>query len=358
MVKEIYHTMRKDTLISIIVPVYNESAGLTAFHKALTKVIDKLPYQFEVIFVDDGSKDTSLEVLQELAKKDSRIRIVEFARNFGKELATTAGLHSAQGNAALMIDADLQHPVELIKEFIKKWDAGADVVVGLRDGRKKDSLGKRFASKTFYKILSALADVDITPNATDFRIVDRAVIDHFNRFTERNRMTRGLLDWLGFHREFITYQEKERHFGAASQSLIKLIKLAINSFISNSLLPLRVAGYLGVIITLFSVPLGLFIFVEKYVLKESMGFHFSGSVILVVVLLFLVGIILMSLGLIALYIANIHTEVTGRPLYVIRRHYTERKPQADQEEAKTRKTARRISPAIASRARKVPPIKK
>lgn len=358
--------MRKDTLISIIVPVFNEAEGLPTFHKALTKKIDKLPYQFELLFVDDGSSDDSLQVLEKLADQDPRIRVIEFARNFGKELATSAGLHSAKGDAALMIDADLQHPVELIKDFIKKWEDGADVVVGIREGDTHDSMPKRLASKTFYKLLSAMAEVDITPNATDFRIVDRVVVDHFKRFTERGRMTRGLIDWLGFKREFITFEANERQFGTAGYSLIKLFKLAINSFISNSLMPLRVAGYLGVLIILLSTPLGLFIFFEKYLLHNALGIVFSGSAILMVILMFLVGIILVSLGLIALYIANIHIEVVGRPLYVVRSEFAKftrrrgsRSVLIEEEKSKSRKRRRAsAAPAIASRIRPAPAKKK
>src|SRR2546429_3709486 len=146
--------MPRRKLISIIIPVYNESAGLPAFHKALTKVTDRLPYNFEIIFIDDGSRDNSIEVLHRIGRSDPRIRIIEFARNFGKELATTAGLNNCNGNAAVMIDAVLQHPVELLGAFIKKWEDGADVVVGIRNGHKKDSFVKKFTSATYYKILS------------------------------------------------------------------------------------------------------------------------------------------------------------------------------------------------------------
>jgi dolichol-phosphate mannosyltransferase len=344
--------MPQKALISIIVPVYNESTGLSAFYRTIKKTLSSLPYTFEIIFIDDGSSDNSLATLQKLASQDSCIRVIEFARNFGKELATTAGLNHARGKAAIMIDADLQHPVELIGDFIKKWEGGADVVVGLRDGDNHDTFAKRLASKTFYRLLSAMAEIEITANATDYRLIDRCVIDHFNRFTEKNRLTRGLIDWLGFRRDFITFKANERRFGTAGYSVLKLIKLAINSFVSHSLLPLRLAGYLGIIIILFSAPMGLFIFVEKYVLSNALGIVFSGSAILVVILLFLVGIVLMSLGLIALYIANIHVEVTGRPLYVIRRHHSERKLSTSEEIRFGNFASRTATPAIASHARK------
>lgn len=346
--------MAKSTLISIIVPVFNEAEGLPTFYKVLNKELNKLPYTFEIIFVDDGSLDGSLNILEELAAEDPRIHVIEFARNFGKELATSAGLHAAHGDAALMIDADLQYPVKLIRKFIEMWNEGADVVIGVRDGNRHDTYFKRLASRTFYALMSAMTEVEITPHATDFRIVDRVVIDHFNRFTERGRMTRGLIDWLGFKRQFIHFEADPRRFGTASYSIVKLVKLAFNSFINNSLLPLRLAGYLGAIIILFSTPLGLFIFIEKYVTNNSLGIVFSGSVILMVILLFLVGIILVSLGLIAMYIANIHIEVVGRPMYVVRSEFAKFKHRRPLRLAPTEPTPRkrtRLAPAIASRAR-------
>ena len=207
-----------------------------------------------------------------------------------------------------------------------------------------------------------MAEVEITANATDYRLLDRCVIDHFNLLTERNRMTRGLIDWLGFQREFITYDEKERKFGTAGYSITKLTRLAINSFVAHSLLPLKLAGYLGVLITLLATPLGLFIFIEKYALHNALGIIFSGSAILMVVLLFMVGIVLSSLGLIALYIANIHVEVTGRPLYIVRRVRARQNMTRalDREKAEDNPIVpvKSHSRAIASRARKAPAIKK
>ncbi len=310
--------MTKKALISIIVPIYNEAESAPLLYAAFQDVLQKLPYHFEIIFVDDGSSDNSVELLSRLAEADSGVRLVELARNFGKEVATTAGLHAAQGDAALMIDADLQHPPELIGDFIKKWEDGADVVVGVRQKCRSDSQLHRLCSKLFYKILNLISETNITPDATDFRLVDRMVIDAYNRFTERNRLTRGLIDWLGFRRDYVYFKANPRSQGQAGYSYRRLIQLAIRSFVSHSLFPLRLAGYLGALLMLLAGPVGVFVLIEKYYLGDPWGLSVTGSATLGIVLVFLVGIILVCLGLIALYVESIHAEVVNRPLYVVR----------------------------------------
>lgn len=312
--------MSSGKLISIVVPVYNEAGNVGRLHQELSDLFAGLKqYDYELIWVNDGSQDDSYQCLAALCQKDRRSRVIDFSRNFGKEIAITAGLHDAKGDAAIMIDADLQHPVKLIPAFLTKWENGAEVIVGVRNRTKGLNILTRFRSWLFYLILNSIAETKVTPRATDFRLVDREVIDAFSRFTERNRISRGLIDWLGFRREYIYFDAAPRLEGKASYGLSKLIRLAIDSFVSLSLLPLKLAGYLGIIITTVSGVLGLFIFIEKYVLRDPKSYNFSGPAILAVITLFLVGIILMSLGLIALYIANIHSEVVNRPLYVLRR---------------------------------------
>lgn len=312
-----------EPLVSIVVPFFNEARNLSPLHQALSASLSGLPYRFEIILVNDGSTDDFEATLQQLERGDPRLRSIEFARNFGKEIAVTAGLHDCQGEAAIILDADLQHPPEKIPEFLHKWESGAEVVVGLRKGYKPSAV-RRFGARLFYRILNRISQTKLTPDATDFRLIDRAVIDEFNRFTERNRITRGLIDWLGFRRDYVFFTPGERLDGAASYSMTKLIKLAMNSFVAMSLFPLKAAGYLGVIITLVAAPLGFFIFFETYVFDDPWNLRFSGPAILAVILLFLVGIVLMALGLIALYIANIHDEVVNRPLYVIRHRHRRR----------------------------------
>jgi polyisoprenyl-phosphate glycosyltransferase len=313
--------MSEKKKISLVIPVYNEEKNINSFYPALAKVLSGLEadFDFELIFVNDGSTDQSTELIESLAAADSRIKYLEFSRNFGKEIATTAGLNNAGGDAAIMIDADLQHPVELIPELIAKWRNGAEVVIGVRKSNQGEGVVKKIGSEIFYKIINRIAEIKIMPQATDYRLIDRAVIDEFNRFTENHRMTRALIDWLGFKREYVYFDANPRLDGKAKYGLGKLFHLAASSFISSSLLPLEFAGYLGVLITFFSGVLGLYIIIGKYIFHWNYASSFSGPAQLAILIVFLVGIILISLGLIALYIADIHGEVAHRPLYVIRK---------------------------------------
>jgi dolichol-phosphate mannosyltransferase len=256
--------------------------------------------------------------IRRLIDKDARVRLVEFSRNFGKEIAITAGIKSAVGDAAIMIDADLQHPVELIPEFVAKWYAGADIVIGVRESYGNESVFKKCSSWFFYKIFNAIAEIGVVPHATDYRLIDRVIIDEFNRFSERNRIARGLIDWLGFRRDYIYFQSADRVNGRANYSFAKLFRLAINSFVGLSLFPLRLAGWLGIIITALAGGFMLFIIIERGIMADPLNLRISGTAVLADLNLLLIGAVLISLGLIALYIENIHNEVINRPLYVIR----------------------------------------
>lgn len=314
--------MEKGALVSVIVPIYNEASNIPGFFASLRRILQAMPgYDWELIFINDGSQDNSQAELEKLEVHDSAelaVKILEFSRNFGKEAALSAGLEKASGLAALMIDADFQHPLELIPEFIKRWEAGAEVVIGVRKKNKNYGLIKRCGSFLFYKIIGRISKLEMRPNETDFRIVDRCVVDAFKGLKEKNRMTRALIDWLGFKREYFLFEANERADGHAAYSISKLIRLAMNSFVSLSLLPLKLAGYLGLFIMLTDGPFGLYVMLGKYVFHWPYAESFSGPAQLALLITFLVGIVLTSLGLVALYIAHIHAEVLGRPLYVAR----------------------------------------
>ena len=303
-------------LISLIVPAYNEEENIPELYERINTFIEGSAYDWEIIFINDGSRDRSIDRLEEISKKDLRVNIIDFSKNFGKEIAVTAGINYAKGAACITIDADLQHPIEKVTEFLDKWEKGAEVVIGVRKKNKGEGVIKKFGSYIFYKIINSISDTKIVTRATDYRLLDRLVIDEFNKLTEKNRMTRALIDWLGFRREFVFFDAGERLHGQPGYSFLKLVRLAFNSMISLSLFPLRVAGYLGIFITLSSGALGIFIIINRYLTKD---FYFSGTAILAVIILFLIGIVLISLGLIALYIANIHAEVNNRPMYVVRK---------------------------------------
>jgi len=304
--------------ISIVIPIYNEAPNVTPLYRAVKSIIKRLPHQFELIFVDDGSSDNSVQLIQRVAKKDKKVRVVELARNFGKEIAVTAGIHTARGDAAVIMDADLQHPPELLPQFVAEWEKGADVVVGVKKYSDKESWFKRFSSKSFYALLGKVSSSTITPHASDFRLISRKVIDTFKTFTERNRMTRGLIDWAGFDRRYIYFEAPPRLHGEASYSYRKLFGLAMNSFTAYSMLPLRVASWMGWIILAFSLMLGIFTVVQEYILGDPLKLDISGTAMLAMLLLFLVGVVLVCLGFVALYIARIHEEVINRPLFIIK----------------------------------------
>lgn len=307
--------------ISIIIPAHNEEKNIALIYAEISKIVDFFgdKYSWEIMFINDGSTDNTLAEIEKLADRDTKIKYLDFSRNFGKESATTAGINNCVGSACIMLDADLQHPVGLIPEFIEKWEKGAEVVVGIRNKNKSNGFIKKIGSTLFYTILNKITEIKIVPNTTDFRLLDRVVIEEFKKLSETNRMTRALIDWLGFKRDYIYFDAQERIHGTASYSFWKLFKLAMNSFISLSLLPLKLAGYLGVTITLLSGISGLYILLGKYFLHTPFASTFSDSENLAIFIVFLVGIILTSIGLIALYVANIQGEVIKRPLYIIRK---------------------------------------
>lgn len=305
--------------ISIVIPVYNEAANLAWHHKSIQQVLKaQKNYKYEIVYVNDGSADNSLEILQEIAKADSTVRIINFSRNFGKEAATTAGLHNATGSAVLMIDADGQHPIELLPEFIDRWELGYEVVIGVRRINRGEGLIKRFGSKAFYKILNSFTEGHTVPNSTDFRLIDGKVLAEFKKLTEHNRITRGLIDWLGFKRAEVEFEANARHGGKATYSVNRLIRLALNAFVSQSTKPLQLTGIIGWFVIAGSSVLGLILLVEMYVLGDPLNLSITGTAFLGLLLSFLVGLVLMGQWLLALYIESIHNETQNRPLYIIK----------------------------------------
>jgi glycosyltransferase involved in cell wall biosynthesis len=317
--------MKPQALISIIIPCYNEAQNIEALFTGITEALAPSQYDFEMLFVDDGSKDNSTEVIASLPLSEKfHVKTLSLSRNFGKEIALTAGLDACIGVAAILIDADMQQPPSYMPEFIAKWEAGAEVVVGHRKLDKHYApLYKRLGSKIFYKLLTAISETPVEAGATEFRLIDRVVIDQFKRFTERRRLTRGLIDWLGFERANVYFKPSQRASGTTGYPLGKLIGLAITSFTSNSLLPLRLTSYIGSIITLLSGLLGIFVLIENNILNDPWNLNFTGTACLGILTIFLIGIVMMALGLIALYIATIHTEVINRPLYAVRHKRTQ-----------------------------------
>lgn len=303
-------------LISVVIPAYNETANIAT---TCNDVIKALPisYDYEIVVVDDGSSDNTVNVLRQLHSENPKIKLMAFSRNFGKELATTAGLEHARGVATIIIDADGQHPAELIPEFIRLWENGAQVVVGVRASDAHEGFIKKWGSKFFYRLMLRLTRIKMVPASTDFRLVDKEVRKAFTELHESNRITRGLIDWLGFDVIYLEFHAKERMHGTATYSVRKLINLAFNTFVSLSFLPLYLSGYIGIAMTGISLLGGLFIIIEEGLLHDPMGLNITSSGMLGLLTVFLIGIVLTGQGLTALYISRIYEEVKHRPLYVI-----------------------------------------
>lgn len=335
------------SFLTIVIPTHNEERNILLVFRALQELMETVSeIEWDILFVDDGSTDGTMDAMVGLAEQESRVKYVELSRNFGKEIATTAGLHAALDAyqrradkiigsvisfpyvtpirrhvtdfAVILMDADLQHPPKYIPIFIEQWRRGADMVVGVRSKNHGEGWIKKIGSCAFNKIMKLISEREYTPRSTDFRLISKPVLIAFAEFTERGRMTRGLLDWLGFKKVDVEFEADERMHGTASYNYIKLIKLAISSFLSHSLFPLKLAGYLGVIISIVSIPLLIFMMFERYVLLDPWDMNFSGPAILAILNLSLIGIVLGCLGLVALYIGTIHTEAMNRPLYVVK----------------------------------------
>ncbi len=303
--------------LSVVIPVFNEAAGLQHFHDELTAVLTALDLTTEVIYCNDGSYDNSADIIRDWAQKDQNIKLLSLSKNFGKEAALAAGISVAKGEAILMIDADGQHPVELIPEFIKGWEQGAQVVIGIRQSNEDEGFVKEYGSKLFYFIFNKFAPQPLIPGSTDFRLITRDVQTAFLRLKESDRLTRGLIDWLGFHRAFVSFDAKPRAHGQAAYSNRKLFGLAANSIVSLTVAPLYFFGYIGVFITFFSLLLGSIIFLEQLLLGDPFSWNFTGTALLGILTIFLVGMLLLSQGILALYISHIHSESKQRPLFVI-----------------------------------------
>jgi len=304
----------KKPIIAIIVPVFNESTNLNAlFEKVASIVLNLSAYSWEFIFVDDGSSDNSWEVMENIARKDLRFKGVSFSRNFGKEIALSAGIElAAHVDAAIFMDADLQHPPELIVEFIAEWEKGYKVVVGERRSVNHSST-RKIGSNLFYYMMSRFTDLDVQPKTTDFRLIDRDLLTVFRTFGERTRFFRGMVDWMGFKKTYVKFAAPDRIEGESSFGLRRLVDLAVNSLTTFSLFPLRFIGWLGLAITLVSLLIILVMFIGHLLFSQV----YTILAYFIVFNTVLFGLALAAIGLLALYVGHIHTEVVRRPLYIV-----------------------------------------
>ncbi|MDR0887454.1 MAG: glycosyltransferase [Candidatus Nomurabacteria bacterium] len=323
--------------ISFVIPVYNEASGIFDYvTRRLMPQIEKSAheqkYSFDIIFVNDGSKDKTLQELYKLSDQFKQVKIVALSRNFGKELALTAGIDQALTNsdtdAILTMDADGQQPPEYIPQFIQKLQENlskngnqTEIITGVREKYGKHGLVAKLGSKLFYWMLSLFGSKTSLTGVTDFRLMTRSIAEKFSGLTEHNRITRGLIDWLGYPQDYITYPYGNRQFGKPSQSFRKLFGLAIDSFVSLSPAPLFIFAWIGVFITVLSGFLGIFALIQQGILGDPLGLHWSW---LMLFMSFLIGLVLISQGVTALYIAQIQSEVLGRPLYLVNKSASRR----------------------------------
>lgn len=302
----------KEVFISCVIPVYNEEANIRAFIRDLYPFLQKMTQNFEIIIVDDGSLDQTLSCVRELMPEFG-VKLLGFSRNFGKEIALTAGLDHCQGEVVVLIDADFQHPIELIQTFIQHWGEGYDMVYGVRKNRDTESRLKRNFARLFYWIMGKITKISIPSNAGDFRLLDRKVINSLKTFHERSRFMKGLYAYVGFKKMAVPYDVKERASGQSSLGFSRLTELAITGITSFSDAPLRVWGFVGFIISVISLIYAIYIIADTLINGASL----PGYPTLAVAIIFFGGIQLMSIGILGEYIARIFTEVKQRPNYII-----------------------------------------
>jgi glycosyltransferase involved in cell wall biosynthesis len=299
--------------VSVVIPVWNEARNLRPLMAALIPVLERETSGFEIICVDDGSQDDSLAVIRELNRADRRIRAVSFSRNFGKEIAIAAGLDHARGQAVAIMDADLQHPPEVLSVFLAKWREGWQMVYGVRSDRDSESAVKRAFARAFYKLFARFGETDLPDGAGDFRLMDRKVVDALCAMGERARFSKGLYAWVGFRSIGVEFQVAERLHGATKFNYNRLFHFAFDGITSFSTMPLKLSAYLGVAVAVFAVVAALF-----YALRTLVfGADVPGFPTLVVAIMFFSGVQLISLGLIGSYVGRIFAEVKRRPLYVV-----------------------------------------
>jgi len=303
--------------ISVVVPVFNEDQNVITFYERISGVLDSIGFMWEIIFVNDGSSDRTLELLLDIQTRDQRVKIIDFSRNFGKEMALSAGIRYASGNILVTIDADLQHPPETIPEMVKKWQEGYDVVFGTRRSRQIEPLLRRMSTKLYYITMRFLTNIRNLSKLGDFCLFDKKVVKVLKDLPEHNRFMKGLFAWVGFKQAFVIYDLHPRHAGRTKWSFWSLWNFALEGITSFSTIPLRVWTYIGLFVAISAIVYGAFVVIDTLIF----GADVPGYPTLVVSVLFMNGLLLINLGILGEYISRIFIEVKGRPLYVVNRLY-------------------------------------
>jgi glycosyltransferase involved in cell wall biosynthesis len=301
-------------ILSVVAPCFNEEGVLHELYRRISQVLDGAGESWELVLVNDGSRDRTPEIMRELRAQDERVKVVDFARNFGHQIAVTAGMDYAQGDAVVLIDADLQDPPELILEMLAKWREGYEVIYAIRAERKGETWFKEFTAKMFYRIIYKITDIDIPMDTGDFRLMDRKVVNALKTMHEKHRFMRGMSVWVGFRQTGVKYVRAERYAGETKYPLRKMLKFAMDGITSFSYFPLQLATYIGFIAALLAV-LGIMVTI---ILRLSGSHAFFGQATTLVSVLFLGGVQLICLGILGEYLGRIYDEVKGRPLYIVR----------------------------------------
>lgn len=303
-------------LISVVVPMFNEQDNINEFYKRITEVMSALPYEYELIFVDDGSKDRTALLLNELVQKDSRVQAYLFSRNFGHQLALTCGLDHAAGDAVITMDGDLQHPPELLPQLVQLWEEGGEVVQTVRKATEDASFFKNFTSFVYYKMINAVSKVHITPGGSDFRLMDRGAVKAFRLYRERARFVRGMINNLGFKYVTVEFVAPPRFAGTSKYNFRKMLHFALDGITAFSNVPLRWAFYAGLFFGFGSILLLVHVIYVKYVIQDAV----PGWTTLTASVLFLGGIQLVGIGIVGEYVGRVFEEVKQRPLYIVSEH--------------------------------------
>lgn len=299
--------------LSIIIPIYNEQGNIDRLINRLKGVVSQLSIDCEYIFINDGSKDDSINIIKNLAKIDPSVKFINFSRNFGHQIAVTAGLDKAVGNRIVIIDADLQDPPELIIDMFNKMDEGFEVVYAKRKARKGESWMKKFTARMFYRILKAITSVNIPVDTGDFRIMDRKIVDVLKQMPEQQKFLRGQISWIGFNQTFVEYERDERNAGETGYTYKKMIRFALDGITSFSNFPLKFASICGFVVSGIAFLVGLYALYSRFI----SGHYVEGWTSIIISVLFLGGIQLISIGIIGEYISRLSSNVRNRPLYII-----------------------------------------
>jgi dolichol-phosphate mannosyltransferase len=300
-------------LISVVVPVFNEAEGIRHFHARSSAALRALEQdRYEIVYVDDGSQDDSFTILRELAELESCVKVVKLSRNFGHQIAITAGLDYARGDAVVFIDADLQDPPELIGDLVRKWREGNDVVYAQRTLRKGETPFKLITAAAFYRVLRAMTQLDIPADTGDFRILSRRAADELRGLREKDRFMRGLVSWIGFRQSSLPYAREERYRGHTKYPLGKMLKFAVDGLTSFSTAPLRLATWLG-----YGAAALAFLYLASVFIQKLLGYTVQGWATIMVALLFLGGVQLICLGILGEYLGRIFNEIKPRPVYIV-----------------------------------------